>query len=243
VDDDLARVPEPDGAATRVAPPAADLAPSSPSATVDRRVLAVELAVVLFVVWLPAFLDVRTTPRRPPVDVHAIDAVSWAGWVALAGYLAWRRGYLSPSIGVGRFVGEALRGAVVAIGMLALGMLFVELVGSEGWGAAPLPPGILAWVCLATGAAAEEVLWRGYAFGAFSALAGPAAAVFATAALFAVYHPYGPLDTLSVGIIGLFLGALRAAGAGLVALSVGHFLCNGAIHLMDLAAASGAAGP
>ena len=72
--------------------------------------------------------------------------------------------------------------------------------------------------------AAEEVLWRGYAFGALASLGGRRAAVLATAVLFAVYHPYGPLDTLSVGIIGLFLGVLRAAGAGLVALSVGHFL-------------------
>ncbi len=139
-----------------------------------------------------------------------LDGPAWRARPAVLGLALGALGILLPSailLGAGRFVFEAQGGD--ATWMAAAGAsLFL----------------------LAPAALVEELLMRGYLLAALREAVGVRAAVILTSLSFALLHLFNPhptvLSTLTVGLAGVFLAAVRLATGSLVAAWTAHFAWN-----------------
>jgi membrane protease YdiL (CAAX protease family) len=205
----------------------------------SRDALALELGVVLLVTWLPAFVcGWEWGLVGYSADPSLTGALALLPWIVLPGYLGWRRGFFALRRPEPTLLADLAWGVGIAVAMLLVCEAARLLPpGAEGrtplW---PAPSSGLSyayfWSALAVSATGEELLWRGYAFSAMRGLgARTSVCVLATSVLFASYHPYSPSGLLQILVMGLVLGGLRAWGASLVGLSLGHFLCNAVLFL------------
>jgi membrane protease YdiL (CAAX protease family) len=110
--------------------------------------------------------------------------------------------------------------------LLATGQLSVIAMPDGPWASAALD----ALVLLAGPALAEELMARGYVFGAIQRQYGAGAALVLTSAAFGLLHLWNPGATAwSVGavmIAGLFLGGVRAGTGSLAAAFLAHLGVN-----------------
>ena len=110
--------------------------------------------------------------------------------------------------------------------LLVTGHASFEQMPAGAWGPAAL--NTLLW--LAAPALFEELMARGYAFGAIQRLWGAAAAIALTSVLFGVLHIWNPGATVwSVGavtIAGVFLGVVRFTTGSLAAAWIAHLGVN-----------------
>jgi membrane protease YdiL (CAAX protease family) len=153
------------------------------------------------------------------VGVLAFERADWG--VAGLHRRAWRPLPLAWSTGAGLAVV-----LVPAAVLLGTGHLVIEETAAGAWGAAALTS--LLW--LAAPALAEELVLRGYAFGAVERQWGPAAAIAATSLAFGLLHLGNPGATAwtvaAVVVAGVFLGAIRSATGSLVAAWLAHLAVN-----------------
>jgi membrane protease YdiL (CAAX protease family) len=212
----------------------------------DRREQSLELGVFLLLI-VPSMVLGLFVVRRGGLG---FPIVAWAtilrdlGLACLVGFLAWRNG--EP---LGRLGWPSLGGSWPRVGReVALGLaLFLPIA----WGAAvldrslqaigfsapatPMPnllPGsgsgqlALAVLLVSVVAVTEETIFRGYLILRFSAITRRTGAAIALSALvFGIGHGYeGSSGVITVGAMGVVLGALYVWRGSLVAPMVIHFL-------------------
>lgn len=152
-----------------------------------------------------------------------IHREEWAAWrEAGLGRGAWRAGPLAAALAAG--VGAVLLPAALLVGIGAA--RFEPATATESaafvtWSAMAL---------LAPAAAAEELLFRGYVFGACRDGIGRAGAVAATSAAFGLAHLFNPDPTVAAiaGVMcaGAFLAVVRLATGSLAAATAAHLGVN-----------------
>jgi membrane protease YdiL (CAAX protease family) len=219
---------------------------SSPAAGGLPLWIAVELGVVLALLWLPAVLWGLEYYGLPPaefslwVDVH--DAVWSSATVLLLGYLLWREGGWLEHLGIrGLRIGRELAlGVVLAAVSLAIWPVVHPLAERLGlpYGERPmfpevpqdLLPHLLRVVALLICAAEEEVLFRVYLWRRLEQVCrDPILALLASSLLFALWHAASPAESLSLFVFGLLYGWIFLRTRRLGRLVFGHWLCNVAI--------------
>jgi membrane protease YdiL (CAAX protease family) len=78
---------------------------------------------------------------------------------------------------------------------------------------------------------AEEMLYRGFAYGQLARVMPTAGAVIVQAGLYAGLHFRGGGESLALLLNGVVLGSARAMGVGYIALVLAHMLLNGAVAI------------
>jgi membrane protease YdiL (CAAX protease family) len=207
-------------------------------------------ALILLVAWVSvgAFLRLRSGAAAPPAAPPPFEEVvanvgAIAGIAALSlALFAWREGGVA-AIGLpGRAPGSATRAGLTAF-LGAFPLYFAAEYASRAafaaFGAQPkLNPAavliagedsLLRVAALSATAAfivpiSEEVLFRGFIFGAIRRRSGPIAAALASAVLFALVHP--PLDWLPILILALALAGVYEKTGSLLAPMAAHAATN-----------------
>lgn len=211
--------------------------------------LVIVLVLAVFVPWR-GVVRVREMLNRPHLTSR--ERLSLYGstmafeWVA-AGVTLWRsfaRGLTAEALGLAP--GAPMRGLVIGavmatvlgsfqmFGLRQLSRLPAEKRGRLFQVAAKLMPQnssealvFVALVC--TVSLCEELLYRGFAFSVFGNVAGgsPAAALFGSAALFAIGHLYqGKRGTISTFTLALILGLARIWSDSLLPCIMTHFVVD-----------------
>jgi membrane protease YdiL (CAAX protease family) len=174
------------------------------------QLLFAALAVVAAVWTTPDTMASRLGLRRPQLPASAV-------LLGIAAILAWSYG---------------LHGLLVAADLRETGNLarVDEIVRAGGEGHAAVT---FLTVCLAP-AIGEELLFRGFVFGAAERAAGPRVAVLASAALFGAVH--GDLTHGSVAfVLGIGLGGLRLWSGSVWVPMAAHLVNNASGALAELA--------
>jgi membrane protease YdiL (CAAX protease family) len=214
-------------------------APDPEAVAARQKRLAIEVAVVLIVIWLPAFSGgiSNAFEPNPPMDwsMALWGLVHGAGILALVWYLAWldgdwRRflGLLGPRVAdvpwaAATFVALQLAGASAQWIARVLGFETTSLdmprYRQDVQWIAPLD--FLLWAFV------EEVVYRAYLWNRFSALSRrPALSIVAAAVLFAAMHGYPPEGSLAVFFMGLALGWIFRFRRSLWPVVLGHWGFN-----------------
>jgi membrane protease YdiL (CAAX protease family) len=106
-------------------------------------------------------------------------------------------------------------GLGLGLGMASIGVAALAMLGTGGLSYTAQPGDVQGWllaagrsfVLLAIPAAAEEVLFRGYAFQVTARVAGPIAATLAGSVLFAAAHAGNP-SVAPIGFVNIFLAGV-----------------------------------
>lgn len=181
-----------------------------------RRRLELELAVALFVLWLPGVVA-GVQRLFVPRSATSVDSELWGvfqdvGALALLAYFVWLDGDWRQRLGLVR--PRLVRDGLVTLAVIAshlVSLVPVALIQSHLW----LDPGSdlipayesaalrIAPIGFLVSALFEEVFCRAYLWGRLTELTrSPGLSIVISALLFAVAHVYPPLLTLE-----LFLGA------------------------------------
>jgi membrane protease YdiL (CAAX protease family) len=230
----------PDEPVERAAEPAAEPAPAraAVASAARRERVALEVAVVLAVLWLPILLSGILNALEPFPPQNAVEALfgmlAGAGGLALIGYLAWLGGEGPKLFALGRPRGaDALWAAgtfvVLVLAGDAVGRLAAFFPFDEHAYGPRLEPGAtwLAPLYYLFWAAYEEVLFRAYLWSRLRALTGrPWLAIVATSVLFSAYHVYPLAGSVAVFVHGLVFGAAFLARRSLWPLVLSHWAFN-----------------
>jgi len=240
---DLERL-EPRTESARIAAP--ELAVRAPQ---DRKLAAIELGVVLLLLWLPGLLGGIQWLLDPVASPWSAWSRIWKGvnalgGIALIGYLAARESSFSDGrwcglLGLGRtpVAPELLWGVALAVAMLVcdlgawhVGVLLDLPTWSRSNGVAEA--GLFARAFLVTptvplAALAEELLFRAYVWVRCVQLTRrPWLSVLASAVLFSAVHAYDPAGTLALFLGGVIFGVSFVIHRKLWRLVIAHTLYN-----------------
>ena len=131
-------------------------------------------------------------------------------------------------------------GLLVGFAGISVAVVYARIAGTliAGATAASAVPAVLLWGAGVVGVqtAAEEVYFRGWLQPALARRWGIAAAVLATALVFAATHVVGgargPVTLVNLFLGGLMFGLLAACGRGLAAAAAAHFAWNAGEQLI-----------
>ncbi|QGZ41263.1 hypothetical protein IP92_00183 [Pseudoduganella flava] len=207
-----------------------------PGAAAPPRVSAVDgmaAALLFFVVQAIAFALLHDGDGPPALSELAIAlAIAGAVVYGVARLVYWRmRTAGVPVLRHGSIGGAVATGIVCALPAIAAGLLWMVAVRRYGI-ELPRPdrdfalPLLFAIACVAA-PLFEEFIFRGLLFGGLRRSLPPAAAMAASAALFAVVHP--PLSMVPVFALGLCAAYAYQRNQGLLAAVVTHAVYNAAI--------------
>ena len=217
----------------------------SPSAVPDRahrKLIVAEVTAVLLLFWLPAALSgVHSV-------LHAAGEQTWwddllessylIGEIAVIGYLAWRAGALGPTLTWcrRRLWEEPLWAVVIVFAAIFTSYpaaVLRELLDFPRWTRNDLSIEVhsASWylrpATLLLFALAEELLFRAYLWARLTQLTRrPFLALVYSSALFASYHVYDPLDTLSVFLFGALMCLVYARSRSLWRVTLAHWMFN-----------------
>lgn len=205
-----------------------------------RRRIAIELAVVLLIVWLP-WLVAGIVYRFEPIGPRSAGTLSWGmfqglGILALLVYFVWLEGDWRRQLGLEqpRVAREFLFGILVLAWMLfapVFGHSIASLLGAvESSPRFQYESGVALWLApldFLIYAFVEEVLYRAYLWNRLRELTGrPLLAITLASFLFAISHGYPLAGTLALFFTGWGMGVLFRERRSLWALVLGHWLCN-----------------
>lgn len=152
--------------------------------------------------------------------VHGERESPWAR--AGLGSGAWRPAALAVAFAAG-----ALVILLPSLGLVALGWARFEATSAAD---SALPAIWAALALLVPAAAAEELLFRGYAFDACVSGMGPRGAIVVTSAAFALAHVFNPdpsvTSLIAVACAGTFLAVVRLTTGSVVAATMAHLGVN-----------------
>ncbi|TWI63551.1 hypothetical protein IP91_03522 [Pseudoduganella lurida] len=207
-----------------------------PTAAPPPRVSAADgmvAALLFFAVQAIALAVVHRSDGPPPLSQLAI-ALAVAGVVVygLMRLAYWRMGTSGvPVLLAGPVLPAVTTGLACAVPAIAVGVLWMLALRHFH---VPLPQtggGIAPWLLLAVACVAaplcEEFIFRGLLFGGLRRSLPRAAAMAASAALFAVVHP--PLSMLPVFVLGLCTAYAFDRQRGLLAPAIAHAVYNAAM--------------
>lgn len=223
------------------APPSDQPAPTRPAGD---RVVRTELGVALLVYALPYAISGIAGRLRGSVEPETLEDEAYRclyafGEVALILFLLWRGGGSWQAVaGLGRpRVGVELAWALVlcagwfflntAVGMLASLAGWVPTY--VDWIYRPRTPGETGLVSfgLLVAAASEELFYRAYLWNRLTRLTRrPLLALLVSAGLFALVHPYGAWESLSLFLGGAAFGAIFWVERSLWRLILAHWFYN-----------------
>jgi uncharacterized protein len=192
------------------------------------RILAFAALLVVLGVLFGALWSLLPIPAGEGATLAGTAVLAAAALAAGALLIRGLDGRPPAALGIG-FSRQTLRHSLLGVGIgagaLAAAAAALLLTGSLRYAAAP---GTLAgWMGVVLGQAAlfaiaalaEEALFRGYAFQVLARVAGPATAVVASSALFAVAHGANP-DIGAFALLNIFLAGVLLAMAYLRTLSL-----------------------
>lgn len=208
-----------------------------------RKELLIELSMFLFLIAPSMVLSFFFGDKSPDVGFTFTAVSNIFRDLALVGlvlFFLWRNGEPVSTVGWSRkSVGKEVSLGVGLFIPFFIGVGAVQsLLEAAGFSALKTPPPqltisgngqvALALVLLTVVAVSEETIFRGYLISRFGALTGNiAASVFLSALVFSLGHGYeGTAGVITVGVVGLFLGAVYIWRKSLVAPVVMHFLLN-----------------
>jgi len=214
-------------------------APSDPALRARRRKrIAVEIAVVVIVVWLPIFLAGWLERRPEHEDLRHLGwlSVGAAGGLTLVGYLAWLDGDGKRMLGLRR--PRLVRELVLGIGLCGLMFLATTLgdaiVALVGLPDGPRPTRTFSPAVLWTApfvyflaSLFEEVLYRAYFYRRLAELTRkPGLSIAVCALAFSASHGYALGASLGLFFDGLLLGWTFRVRGSLWAPVIAHWLFN-----------------
>jgi len=210
-----------------------------PPAKISRRVMVMELLVVLMVVWLPLMLSSlwdRFHPSPRTLSWEWYGAAICAGSVLLLAYLVVRNGESIQILGLRdtSWVSEPIWGVVIFVAAWIVGGL-THMLAEPYFGVDEPPPvedyrGAWLPLFLLIGAAFEEVFVRAYLFHRFVHFGGPVwLSVVCANLLFVAFHPYGVTGMIATFALGIMWSIFYIFGRSVPRLAIGHFLYNVAV--------------